>query len=78
VPYDTGSALDPNGIRLGSPACTTRGLKEKDFETIAGIIDEAICNPKDKGVHEKLRRQTMDLCDAFPLYSPMMKELFGK
>jgi glycine hydroxymethyltransferase len=78
VPYDTGSALDPNGIRLGTPACTTRGLKEKDFETIAGIIDEAICNVKDTAVQEKLRKKTMDICEQYPLYSPMMKELFGK
>ena len=77
VPYDTGSALDPSGIRVGSPACTTRGLKEKEFEVIADIIDRALSNPKDTAEHENLRRKTMDLCNAFPLYSGMMKELFG-
>jgi len=77
VPYDTGSALDPSGIRVGSPACTTRGLKEKEFEVIADIIDRALSNPKDSAEHEKLRGRTMELCNAFPLYSEMRKELFG-
>jgi len=77
VPYDTGSALDPSGVRIGSPACTTRGLKEKDFEVIADIIDRALSNPKDTVEHEKLRKRTLDLCNAFPLYGEMMKELFG-
>jgi glycine hydroxymethyltransferase len=78
VPYDTGSALDPSGIRIGSPACTTRGMKEAEFKAIGEIIDQAISNPKDTAIHEKLRKRTMDLCNAFPLYSPMMKALFGE
>ena len=77
VPFDTGaSPLDPSGIRVGSPACTTRGLKEKEFETIAGIIDEALSNPKDETVHTTLRKKTMELCDAFPLYTEMRQKLF--
>ncbi len=78
VPYDTGSALDPSGMRIGSPACTTRGMKEGEFERIAGVIDEAINHPTDELVHQKLRKQTMELCDGFPLYSAMMKQLCGE
>ena len=78
VPYDTGSALDPNGIRIGSPACTTRGMKEAEFEKIAAIVDQAISNPSDEVLHQKLRKQTLELCEAFPLYSPLMKHLFGE
>ncbi|MCY3017991.1 MAG: serine hydroxymethyltransferase [Planctomycetota bacterium] len=77
VPYDTGSPLDPMGIRIGSPACTTRGLKEKEFELIADVTDQALSNPKDSALHEKLRKKTTEVCEAFPLYGPMMKALFA-
>jgi glycine hydroxymethyltransferase len=76
VPFDNSSPLDPAGIRVGSPACTTRGLKEKEFEIIADVMDQAIMNPKDVAVHAKLRKMTTDLCEAFPLYGTMRKELF--
>ncbi len=79
VPFDeVGTALNPSGIRVGSAACTTRGLKEADFEEIAGIIDTALRNPKDTAKHADLRAQTLSLCERFPLYGPMMKELFAK
>jgi glycine hydroxymethyltransferase len=76
VPFDTSSPLDPAGIRIGSPACTTRGLKEREFEVIAAVIDQALSNSKDGVLHGKLRQTTMELCAAFPLYGPMMKALF--
>jgi glycine hydroxymethyltransferase len=76
IPNDPLPPLKASGIRVGSPACTTRGMKEKDFEQIAGIIDESLSNPKDSAIHAKLRKQTMDLCEAFPLYVEMRKELF--
>jgi len=76
VPFDNSSPLDPAGIRIGSPACTTRGLKEPEFEAIAGVIDQALSNPKDTALHARLRKTTMDLCEAFPLYGPMMRALF--
>ena len=78
VPFDTGSALDPSGMRIGTPACTTRGMKESEFQKIADVIDQAISNPTDEVLHQKLRKQTMELCEAFPLYSPMMKQLYGE
>jgi glycine hydroxymethyltransferase len=77
VPFDNSSPLDPAGIRIGSPACTTRGLKEKEFEVIAGVIDQALTNPKDAALHGKLRVTTRELCEAFPLYGPMMKAMFA-
>lgn len=42
IPYDTGSPMKPSGLRVGTPAMTTRGFKEKDFENIAGFIDDVI------------------------------------
>ena len=78
VPYDTESPLVTSGVRIGSPACTTRGLKEKEFESIAEIIDQALSNVKDTALHENLRAKTMEICTAFPLYGAMMRELFPK
>jgi glycine hydroxymethyltransferase len=75
IPDDPKGPLITSGIRIGSPACTTRGMKEKEFEVIAQIIDTALTNPTDTGIHEKLRGQTRDLCEAFPLYSLMRKSV---
>ena len=77
IPDDPQSPLVTSGIRIGSPACTTRGLKEAEFETLAGIIDQALANPKDAALHAQLRRKTMELCDAFPLYGKLMRELYS-
>lgn len=76
VPFDSSSPLDPAGIRIGSPACTTRGLKEPEFEVIAEVLDQTLSSPKDNVLHGKLRQRTTELCEAFPLYGPMMKALF--
>ncbi len=75
IPNDPLPPLKTSGIRVGSPACTTRGMKEKEFEAIAHIIDEALSNPKDAALHTKLRARTRELCEAFPLYSEMRKEM---
>ncbi len=75
IPNDPLPPLKTSGIRVGSPACTTRGMKEKEFQTIADIIDQALSNPKDAAIHAQLRKRTMDLCEAFPLYTQMRKEM---
>jgi len=75
IPNDPLPPLKASGIRVGSPACTTRGMKEKEFETIAGIIDQALSNPSDGAIHASLRKQTTDLCEAFPLYAEMRKQM---
>ena len=75
IPNDPLPPLKTSGIRVGSPACTTRGMKEKEFQTIADIFDQALSNPKDAALHTQLRKKTMDLCEAFPLYAPMRNEL---
>jgi glycine hydroxymethyltransferase len=75
IPDDPKGPLITSGVRVGSPACTTRGMKEKEFEVIAEIIDKALSNPTNTGIHETLRGQTRELCEAFPLYAPMRKQL---
>jgi glycine hydroxymethyltransferase len=75
IPDDLKGPLVTSGVRIGSPACTTRGMKEKEFQVIADIIDQTLSNPTDAGLHEKLRGRTRELCEAFPLYTQMRKGL---
>ncbi len=75
VPDDPQGPLVTSGIRIGSPACTTRGMKEREFEQIAEIIDQALKKPTDAATHQDLRKKTLALCEAFPLYPNMRREV---
>ncbi|HYF52085.1 MAG TPA: serine hydroxymethyltransferase [Planctomycetota bacterium] len=75
VPNDPQPPLVTSGIRIGSPACTTRGMKEGEFEEIADIIDKALSNVSNDGVKEELRGRTMKLCERFPLYPDLRKQV---
>ncbi len=68
VPFDTESPFVTSGIRIGSPAMTTRGLKEADFEQIAVLVDTVLQNPTDESIHQKVTSQVKELCEKFPLY----------
>lgn len=68
VPFDPESPFVTSGIRLGSPAMTTRGLKEVEFTEIGDIIAEYLLSPDDSTIKEQCRRRVADLCGAFPLY----------
>ena len=65
IPYDTLKATLASGIRIGSPAMTTRGLKEEDFIHIANIIIDTLENKKTK---EELKKEVKDIVDRYPLY----------
>ncbi len=65
IPFDPESPFVTSGIRLGTPAVTTRGMKEKDMAAIAEIIKKAIEGGADD---ESLKRDVKSLCDKFPLY----------
>ena len=64
IPYDPRAPYDPSGIRLGSPALTTRGMKEKEMQKIAFWINELISNPKS---YQKIKREVKKLCQKFPI-----------
>ncbi len=68
IPFDTNPPMKASGIRIGSPALTTRGMKEAEMQTIAAFITEALANHEDeailKGIHEKVKQ----LCEQFPIY----------
>lgn len=68
VPFDTESPFVTSGIRIGSPAMTTRGLKTDEFEHIAKLIDRVLQHPSDDSVIKNVKKEVTDLCDQFPLY----------
>lgn len=68
VPFDTESPFVTSGIRIGSPAMTTRGFKEEEFRTVAKLIDKVIQDPENEDVHKKVTAEVEALCEQFPLY----------
>lgn len=68
VPNETESPQKASGIRLGSPAMTTRGLKEEDFVNIGHIIAKALKNKDDEAILEGLAHEVIELTDKFPIY----------
>jgi len=69
VPFDTRSPFKTSGLRLGSPAMTTRGLKEKDFKKIAAIIDATLHNIDNQTAYEIERDEVKKLVKDLPLYA---------
>ena len=68
IPFEKLSPFVTSGIRLGSPALTTRGFKEADFEEVANIIALALDNPEDEKCKEEARQRVAALCAKYPLY----------
>lgn len=68
IPYEPNTPFNPSGIRLGTPAVTTRGFKESEMKVIGESIAKIINNYTDKSVIEKVRSDILELCKDFPLY----------
>lgn len=68
IPYDTRSPFDPSGIRLGTPALTTRGMKESEMKYIGDLINEAISNIDNEDALKKVKMKVIELTKKFPLY----------
>ena len=68
IPFDTNPPMKPSGIRIGTPALTTRGMKEAEMKQVGRWIAEALQNRTDAGVLGKIRKQVLGLADTFPLY----------
>jgi glycine hydroxymethyltransferase len=71
VPFDPESPFVTSGLRLGSPAMTTRGMNTAEFTEIANIIADRLLNPEDETVAQDCRRRVAALCNRFPLYPHM-------
>jgi len=69
IPFDTNPPMKPSGVRIGTPALTTRGMKETEMTQIGHWIAEALLHRTDAAVLSKVRKQVLDLCEAFPLYA---------
>lgn len=68
IPYDPQKPMIASGIRIGTPAVTTRGIKEKEIEQIAAWIVEALKNKDNQEVLDRINRDVKSLCEKFPLY----------
>ncbi len=68
VPYDNQSPFVTSGIRIGTPAMTSRGMGTEEFARIAELMDIVISNHTDESVIEKVRGEVHDMCERFPLY----------
>src|SRR5580700_7051259 len=69
IPFDANPPLKPSGIRIGSPAMTTRGMKELEMRQIGHWIADALLHRTDAAALTKIGKQVLDLCEAFPLYA---------
>jgi len=69
IPFDTNPPLKPSGIRIGSPALTTRGMREAEMRQIGRWISEVLLHRTDAAVLGKVRRQVLELAESFPLYA---------
>ena len=67
IPNETLNPMKASGVRIGSPAMTTRGLKEKDFEDIANIIYNVLSNPNDKKVLKEEKKKVLEITKKYPL-----------
>jgi glycine hydroxymethyltransferase len=70
IPFDSRPPTITSGIRVGSPALTTRGMKEPEMEVIADFMHQALSNSKDQARLKKLEAMVRDLCRQFPLFAP--------
>ena len=68
IPFDPASPFVTSGVRLGTPALTTRGLKEDDMKEIADIIAVVLQNPEDTAKHQDAAKRVAALCEKYPLY----------
>lgn len=74
IPFDTNSPFKASGIRLGTPALTTRGMKEDEMRSIARMIASVIREPQSEEVKAKVKREVAELTEKFSLYAHRLKE----
>jgi len=68
IPFDQNPPMVASGVRIGTPAVTTRGMKEAEMDTIAGFITRALKTPEDDRALAMIRAEVESLCEKFPLY----------
>ena len=73
IPFDANPPLKPSGIRIGTPALTTRGMKEKEMKQVGRWIAEVLNHRTDTAVLTRVRKQVLELAESFPLYAERQK-----
>ena len=71
VPFDKKSPFITSGIRVGTPALTTRGMGVNEMIQIVDLIDQVICNIDDEKVLNNVNEKVKELCQSFPLYNEL-------
>jgi glycine hydroxymethyltransferase len=74
IPFDTNSPMKASGIRLGTPALTTRGMKETDMTQIARLIASIVKEPESEDLKTKVKREVEELTQKFPMYEKRLRE----
>ena len=72
IPFDQNPPMKASGIRIGTPALTTRGMGEEEMKTIAGLISEVLSAPTDEAVREQVSVKVKELTARFPLYPNLL------
>lgn len=71
IPFDTESPRITSGVRLGTPAVTTRGMKQAEMKLIADFITKVLKNIGNEKIYKQVRQETLELCSQFPLYNEL-------
>lgn len=77
IPFDPEKPFVASGIRLGTPALTTRGMKEEEMKIVGKLIAKVLKNPEDEGILEEIRKEVKALTERFPLYKELREEMEG-
>jgi glycine hydroxymethyltransferase len=68
IPFDTNPPMVASGVRIGTPALTTRGMGESEMREVATLIADVVNAPDDEGVRKEVRDRVLDITSRFPLY----------